>query len=152
MQELAGEEGEDAQLPRRNKAYQPPPRGSLFQCFYSETLRTSICEGTNMIMYPKKIKMSKGGEALDAVMGRNEEEELPYFTPGAFEVMVPETEERRPLFNKTMLERLIPVDAITQHTMHHLFEQIRTIPVDEVVCAQVHDILRLFYECTLLTN
>lgn len=80
---------------------------------------------------------AEGGEGLDAVMGRNEEEELPYFTPGAFEVMVPETEERRALFNKTMLDRLIPVDSITQHTMHHLFEQIRTVPVDEVVCAQV---------------
>lgn len=139
-QELVSSEGDvqqESQLPKRNKLYQPPPRGGLFQCFFSETLKTSICEGTNMIMYPKKIKMSKGGEPLDSVMGRNEEEELPYFTPGAFEVMVPETEERRALFNQTMLNRLIPVEPITQHTMHHLFEQIRTIPVDEVVCAQV---------------
>lgn len=78
-----------------------------------------------------------GGEALDMVMGRNEEEELPYFTPGAFEVVVPEKEERGSLFNKTMLERLMPVDTIHQHTMHHLFEQIRTVPMDEVMCAQV---------------
>ena len=127
----------DEQEQKRNKIYQPPPRGSLFQCFYSQTLRTSICEGTNMIMYPKKIKMSKGGEDLHSVLGRNEEEELPYFTPGAFEVMVPETESRRHLFNRTMLDRLIPIEQITQHTMNHLFEQIRTIPVDEVVCAQV---------------
>lgn len=78
-----------------------------------------------------------GGEALDMVMGRNEEEELPYFTPGAFEVVVSEKEERGSLFNRTMLERLMPVDNIHQHTMHHLFEQIRTIPMDEVTCAQV---------------
>nr|CAD22108.1 beta 1,2-xylosyltransferase [Physcomitrium patens] len=125
-----------AQMGKQNKVYQPSPRGGLFQCFYGQTLRTSICEGTNMIMYPKKIKMSKGGELLFAVMGRNEEEELPYFTTGAFEIMVPEKEERRALFNKSMLERLIPVKSITKHTMHHLFEQIRTIPVDEVICAQ----------------
>lgn len=127
---------QEAQVRKRNKVYQPPPRGSLFQCFYSERLRTSICEGTNMVMYPKRIKMSKGGEPLESVIGRNEEEELPYFTPGAFEVMVPETEERRALFNKTMLDRLIPVEQIAQHTMHHLFEQVRTVPVDEVVCAE----------------
>lgn len=131
-----------AQMGKQNKVYQPSPRGGLFQCFYSQTLRTSICEGTNMIMYPKKIKMSKGGELLFAVMGRNEEEELPYFTTGAFEIMVPEKEERRALFNKSMLERLIPVKSITKHTMHHLFEQIRTIPVDEVICAQVKKYLR----------
>lgn len=131
---------QEAQVPKRNKFYQPPSRGSLFQCFYSQTLRTSICEGTNMIMYPKKIKMSKGGEPLESVIGRNEEEELPYFTPGAFEVIVPETEERRVLFNKSMLDRLIPVEQIGQHTMHHLFEQIRTVPVDEVVCAQVYSL------------
>jgi hypothetical protein len=57
MQGLVQEEGEEgAQLPMKRRQ----SRGSLFQCFYSETLRTSICEGTNMIMYPKKIKMSKG--------------------------------------------------------------------------------------------
>lgn len=128
---------QEAQVPKRSRVVYQPSRGSLFQCFYSQTLRTSICEGTNMIMYPKKIKMSKGGEDLNFVIGRNEEEELPYFTPGAFEVMVQELEERRALFNKTMLERLIPVEQIGQHTMHHLFEQIRTVPVDEVVCAQV---------------
>lgn len=114
-----------------------PQRSGLFQCFYSETLQTSICEGTQMIMYPKKIKMSKGGEPLDSVMGRNEEEELPYFTSGAFQIMVPERDERRALFNKTMLEKLIPEQSIAEHTMHHLFEQTRTIPLDEVTCAQV---------------
>ena len=123
---------------RMIQSTQPSPqRSGLFQCFYSETLQTSICEGTQMIMYPKKIKMSKGGEPLDSVMGRNEEEELPYFTSGAFQIMVPERDERRALFNKTMLDKLIPEQSIAEHTMHHLFEQTRTIPLDEVTCAQV---------------
>lgn len=57
-----------------------------------------------MIMYFKKIKMFKGGEFLDLVMGCNEEEELLYFIFGVFEVMVLEIEERWFLFNKIMLE------------------------------------------------
>lgn len=112
-------------------------RDGLFQCFYSDTLQTSICEGTQMIMHPTKIKMSKGGEPLDSVIGRNEEEELPYFTSGAFTIVVPEMAERKALFNKSMLDRLIPEQSITEHTMHHLFEQIRMVPRDEVTCAQV---------------
>ncbi|CAM6016854.1 unnamed protein product [Sphagnum balticum] len=108
----------------------------LFHCFYSETLRTSICEGTNMVMNPKRIKMAKGGEPLDSVIGRNEEEELPYFTSGAFQIFVPERGGRKPLFNKTLLEYLIPKGTVQEHTLHHLLEQIRTIPLNEVTCAQ----------------
>ncbi|CAK9865256.1 unnamed protein product [Sphagnum jensenii] len=111
------------------------PKG-LFHCFYSETLRTSICEGTNMVMNPKRIKMAKGGEPLDSVIGRNEEEELPYFTSGAFQIFVPERGGRKPLFNKTLLEYLIPKGTVQEHTLHHLLEQIRTIPLNEVTCAQ----------------
>lgn len=131
-------EGKDEVLSDEQEAQVPKLNGSMFQCLYSQTLRTSICEGTNMIMYPKRIDMSKGGETLDSVVGRKEEVELPSFMSGAFEVMVPEAEGRRALFSKSMLEHLIPKGhAGALHTMHNLFEQIRTIPVDEVVCAQV---------------
>jgi hypothetical protein len=41
-----------------------PLRESLFRCFYSETLSTSICEGKNMVMNPKKIEMAKGRGAF----------------------------------------------------------------------------------------
>ncbi|KAH9565504.1 hypothetical protein CY35_04G081900 [Sphagnum magellanicum] len=107
-------------------------RESLFRCFYSETLRTCICEGKNMVMNPKKTKMAKGGEPLESVMRRNEEEELPRFTSGAFQIIVPEG-ERKPLFNKTLLQHLMPQGLIQEH----LFEQIHTIPVNKVTCAQI---------------
>jgi hypothetical protein len=41
-----------------------PLRESLFRCFYSETLSTSICEGKNMVMNPEKIEMAKGRGAF----------------------------------------------------------------------------------------
>ncbi|KAF2615560.1 hypothetical protein F2Q70_00007960 [Brassica cretica] len=56
--------------------------GSWFRCFYSETLESSICEGRNLRMVPDRIAMSKGGEKLEEVMGRNEEVELPEFREG----------------------------------------------------------------------
>jgi glycoprotein 2-beta-D-xylosyltransferase len=116
-------------------------RESLFRCFYSETLRTCICEGKNMVMNPKKTKMAKGGEPLESVMRRNEEEELPRFTSGAFQIIVPEG-ERKPLFNKTLLQHLMPQGLIQEH----LFEQIHTIPVNKVTCAQVS----FFLTCYLI--
>ncbi len=109
-----------------------PLRDSLFRCFYSETLSISICEGKNMVMNPKKIEMAKGGEPLESVMRRNEEEELPRFTSGALQIIVPETGERKPLFNKTLLQHLMPQGLIQEH----LFEQIHTILVNKVTCAQ----------------
>ncbi|CAK9874929.1 unnamed protein product [Sphagnum jensenii] len=110
-----------------------PLRESLFRCFYSETLSTSICEGKNMVMNPKKIEMAKGGEPLESVMRRNEEEELSRFTSGALQTIVPETGERKPLFNKTLLQHLMPQGLIQEH----LFEQIHTILVNKVTCAQI---------------
>ncbi|CAK9192488.1 unnamed protein product [Sphagnum jensenii] len=132
---LNGTEGRAVQRLDRNRRLQPQHDG-LFQCFRSPVLHTSVCEGTHMVMYPKKIKMSKGGERLNSVMERNAAEELPYFTSGAFQVMVPENGERRPLLNKKMLDRIMPQGDVREHTLHHLLEQIRTIPLDEVTCAQ----------------
>lgn len=37
-------------------------------------------------MVPERVRMSNGGEALEDVIGRGEEEELPEFRNGAFEV------------------------------------------------------------------
>uniref|UniRef100_A0A7N0U271 Uncharacterized protein n=1 Tax=Kalanchoe fedtschenkoi TaxID=63787 RepID=A0A7N0U271_KALFE len=60
--------------------------GGWFMCHYSDTLRSSICEGGRVRMWPEKISMSSGGEKLREVIGRGEEVELPDFEPGAFDV------------------------------------------------------------------
>ncbi|EEF33340.1 Beta-(1,2)-xylosyltransferase, putative [Ricinus communis] len=61
--------------------------GGWFRCFFSETLRSSICEGGSVRMVPEMIQMSKGGEVIEAVIGRMEDEELPLFQNGAFQIM-----------------------------------------------------------------
>ncbi len=83
---------------------------------------------------------------MESVMRRNEEEELPRFTSGALQIIVPETGERKPLFNKTLLQYVMPQGLIQEHTMQHLFEQIHTIPLNEVTCAQVS----FFLTCYLI--
>ncbi|PRQ35380.1 putative glycoprotein 2-beta-D-xylosyltransferase [Rosa chinensis] len=60
--------------------------GSWFRCAFHETLRSSVCEGRRIRMVPKRVKMPIGGEVLEDVIGRGEEEEeLPDFRNGAFE-------------------------------------------------------------------
>ncbi|KAM5582456.1 hypothetical protein ABKV19_002730 [Rosa sericea] len=61
--------------------------GSWFRCAFSETLRSSVCEGRRIRMVPERVKMPIGGEVLEDVIGRGEEEEeeLPEFQNGAFE-------------------------------------------------------------------
>ena len=46
------------------------------------------CRGTNIIVHPNRIEMSRGGEDLSAVMGRAEGIELPSFGEGAMEVFL----------------------------------------------------------------
>uniref|UniRef100_A0A1J3IPL9 Beta-(1,2)-xylosyltransferase n=1 Tax=Noccaea caerulescens TaxID=107243 RepID=A0A1J3IPL9_NOCCA len=123
--------------------------GSWFRCFYSETLKSSICEGRNMRMVPDRIVMSKGGEKLDEVMGRKEEEELPEYREGAFEV----AEEisrlgfnrnrriggggsviSRRLVNEEMLNEYIQEGGIDRHTMRGLVASIRAVGTEDFVC------------------
>ncbi|XP_010536708.1 PREDICTED: beta-(1,2)-xylosyltransferase [Tarenaya hassleriana] len=122
---------------------------SWFRCFYSATLRSSICEGGNLRMVPDRIVMSKGGERLEEVMGRREEEELPQFQEGAFEV----AEERsrpgfksrrdgggggnpRRLVNDEMLNAYIPGGDIERHTMRDLMASIRAVDLEDFACEE----------------
>ncbi|KAE8723550.1 Beta-(1,2)-xylosyltransferase [Hibiscus syriacus] len=83
---------------------------SWFRCHHSETLRTSICEGGKIRMDPGKIEMSSGGEKLEDVIGRSEEEELPRFQDGAFVVEGNGGSKRRKLVGEGFLDEFIPVD------------------------------------------
>ncbi|KAK3199874.1 hypothetical protein Dsin_023289, partial [Dipteronia sinensis] len=80
--------GFQSRLDFLNSSSPTPPGGGggWFRCFYSETLRSSVCEGGKVKMNVGKIKMSIGGERLEEVIGRKEEEEMPVFEDGAFEV------------------------------------------------------------------
>ena len=66
-----------------DKAY----TGPLFECRRHSAIHAAFCSGRRMIMYPNRITMSKGGESLKEVMGREESIEVPTFLPGSFEVV-----------------------------------------------------------------
>lgn len=136
----------------------PMREGSWFHCFYSETLQSSICEGRNLRMVPDRIVMSRGGEKLEEVMGRKEEEELPEFRQGAFEV-AEEVSSRlgfkrhrrfgggegggggsvvsRRLVNDEMLNEYIQEGGIDRHTMRDLVASIRAVDTKDFVCEEV---------------
>ncbi|XP_010482996.1 PREDICTED: beta-(1,2)-xylosyltransferase [Camelina sativa] len=128
--------------------------GSWFRCFYSETLQSSICEGRNLRMVPDRIVMSRGGERLEEVMGRREEEELPEFRDGAFEV-AEEVSSRlgfkrhrrigggggndvisRRLVNDELLNEYVQEGGIGRHTMRGLVASIRAVDSKDFVCEE----------------
>ncbi|KAI5066470.1 hypothetical protein GOP47_0019094 [Adiantum capillus-veneris] len=106
------------------------------QCFYSETLRTSLCEGRNIVMHPGRIYMSLGGEALDSVVGRTDAEELPSFSPGAFEIVVPAGRASDWTISKELLDFILPQGHILDHRLRSLFSSIQTVSSDEINCSQ----------------
>ncbi|KAL0320852.1 UNVERIFIED_CONTAM: Beta-1,2-xylosyltransferase [Sesamum radiatum] len=112
--------------------------GGWFRCFYSETLRSSICEGGRIRMVPERISMSRGGEKLESVIGRGEDEELPNFNDGAFEIEVGGDRSRvgEKLVDEEFLDRYLEDGAIDRHTMRGLIGSIRTVDATEFVCSE----------------
>ncbi|XP_027342310.1 beta-1,2-xylosyltransferase [Abrus precatorius] len=103
--------------------------GGWFRCWHSETLRSSVCEGGRVRMVAERIQMAKGGEALMEVIGRKEDEELPSFQNGAFEVHGGEgnEEEEKVLVDREFLDRYLPRGEVTRHTMRDLISKIRIV-------------------------
>ncbi|XP_022843527.1 beta-(1,2)-xylosyltransferase-like [Olea europaea var. sylvestris] len=108
-----------------------------FRCFYSETLRSSICEGGRIRMVPERILMSKGGEKLESVIGRGEDEELPNFEAGAFEIEVSDkTRNGKRLVHEEFLNNYVQEGAIDRHTMRGLVDSIRLADSTEFICSE----------------
>ncbi|KAK8963233.1 Beta-(1,2)-xylosyltransferase [Platanthera guangdongensis] len=119
----------------------PEGAGGWFRCFYSGTLRSSICEGGRLRMDPSKIKMSVGGEDLDSVMGRREEEELPEFDSGAFEIEGDangggSSRDGR-VVDEEFLNRYMPPGSVHYHTMRGLMESMRIVGPEKLQCSQL---------------
>lgn len=111
-----------------------------------------------MRMVPDRIVMSKGGERLEKVMGRKEEEELPEYREGAFEVAEEISRLRfnrnrriggggsvisRRLVNDEMLNEYIEKGGIDRHTMRGLVASIRAVGTEDFVCDEVCAYLQL---------
>lgn len=71
---LVPDVGGDAQLP-------------LLHCRSHPQTQAVFCEARNVIFHPQRMSMSRGGEALEAVMGRDEEQEMPHYSDGAVEIV-----------------------------------------------------------------
>lgn len=96
-------------------------------------------------MDPGKIRMSVGGEGLESVMGRREEEELPEFGSGSFAVEGSGGEgSGGRLVDEEFLDRYLPRGAVSYHTMRGLVESMRVVEPEEFHCSQV------YYYCVFL--
>lgn len=111
--------------------------GGRFRCHHSETLRSSICEGARVRLDPALITMSRGGEALEQVMGRAEEEELPKYEPGALQVEGTAARRTGPLVEAGFLDAYVPAGGIGMHTMRALLQSAHVVPPGELHCSQV---------------
>ncbi|KAK7288528.1 hypothetical protein RIF29_01989 [Crotalaria pallida] len=109
-----------------------------FRCWYSETLGSSICEGGRVRMVPERIRMTKGGEDLLEVIGRKEEDELPVFQNGAFEVDGGEgfggREGNKMVVEQEFLDRYVPKGEVVMHTMRDLISKILIVRGNEFSC------------------
>ncbi|XP_057979542.1 beta-1,2-xylosyltransferase [Malania oleifera] len=112
--------------------------GGWFKCLYSETLRSSICEGGRVRMLPEKIRMSSGGERLEAVMGRTDDEELPVFEYGAFDVDGGRDGDGavRKLASEEVLNEVVPEGAVLRHAIRGLLDSVRVVGASEFQCSE----------------
>ncbi|PNX57953.1 beta-(1,2)-xylosyltransferase [Trifolium pratense] len=114
--------------------------GGWFRCWYSETLRSSVCEGGRVKMVVEKIGMAKGGENLVDVIGRSEDEELPLFEKGAFEIDGGEgfvDGGNKMIVDDEFLDKYVPRGEIMRHTMRDLISKMRIVGRKEFDCDQV---------------
>ncbi|KAI3688490.1 hypothetical protein L2E82_46108 [Cichorium intybus] len=111
--------------------------GGWFRCFHSPTLKSSICEGGRIRMHPEKINMSVGGEELESVIGREEDEELPKFEFGAFDLEVGEKlSNRKKLASEVFLNKLLKRGSVSRHTTRELIDSMQLVSANEFKCSE----------------
>lgn len=89
-------------------------------------------------MVQDRISMSNGGEKLESVIGRGEDEELPYFEDGAFQIEVSDRSRiGEKLVDEEFLDKYLPKGAVQRHTMRGLIDSIRLVDATEFTCSEV---------------
>lgn len=89
-------------------------------------------------MHPEKIRMSIGGEKLETVIGRGEDDELPVFDFGAFNFeAINSVSARKKLATEEFLDQYVPRGAISRHTMRDLIDSIQLVGASEFECSEV---------------
>lgn len=81
--------------------------------------------------------MSKGGERIEEVTGRNDDEELPAFEPGAFRVRA-EVDGPVPkrAVSTEFLDKYLQEGEILRHTMRELIGSVELVGASEFNCSQ----------------
>eukprot|EP00850_Spirogloea_muscicola_P012771 SM000084S23107 [mRNA] locus=s84:141413:143836:- [translate_table: standard] len=74
-----------------------------------------------------RISLSRGGEAVEDVMGRGEDEELPRYAPGAFEVELGESAASFQPVAMGMAEGLVPSRTATLHPITSMLQVVRAV-------------------------
>ncbi|GAB4849723.1 hypothetical protein Ancab_004519 [Ancistrocladus abbreviatus] len=111
--------------------------GGWFRCHYSETLRSSICEGGRVRMNPDRIQVSKGGERIGEVIGRKDDDELPVFEDGAFEIDAGDGSEKgKKVADRAFLKKYVPEGEILRHTMRELIRSMEFAGESEFKCSE----------------
>lgn len=89
-------------------------------------------------MNPDEILMSRGGEKLESVIGRSEDDELPVFKNGAFQIKVTDKLKiGKKLVDEKFLNKYLPEGAISRHTMRELIDSIQLVGADDFHCSEV---------------
>lgn len=79
--------------------------------------------------------MSSGGERLEAVIGRNEDEELPVFDSGAFDIEVADgLNHGKKLVDEGFLNQYLQHGEISRHTMRNLVDSIELTGAKDFQC------------------
>lgn len=88
-------------------------------------------------MHPEKIKMSVGGEKLETVIGRGEDDELPEFEFGAFDLEAgSKLSAGKKLATKDFLDQYVPRGAVSRHTMRDLIDSIQLVGSSDFECVE----------------
>ncbi|CAL5440198.1 unnamed protein product [Camellia sinensis] len=94
--------------------------------------------GGRVRMHPDKIRTSIGGERLEAVMGRGEDEELPVFESGAFDVeVVDRSSHGRKLVDDEFLNQYVQFGVDSQHTMRGLVDSVKLVGASDFQCSEI---------------
>lgn len=80
--------------------------------------------------------MSQGGEALEAVIGRSEDEEMPRYEAGAFQIGGEAEYADGRAVDEGFLDKYLPMGQVQDHTMRALVDSIRVVEPGKLECSE----------------
>ncbi|MFS7910284.1 putative glycoprotein 2-beta-D-xylosyltransferase [Helianthus anomalus] len=88
-------------------------------------------------MHPEKIKMSMGGEVLESVIGRLEDEELLEFEDWAFDLVGQKKRDGERVVSEGFLNEFLVRGGVKKRTMRELIGSMWFVEADEFDCSEI---------------